>query len=96
MDPYEVPKARNIYHELPPVDNDLTLEDIARRVEANKAQFESKYSRRKAKQDDYYVNLKKSLSEVAQAAAASNPNSGNEPDALDNTKEQEMKLREQI
>jgi len=64
VDPFEVPKAQNIYVELPPVENDLTLEDIARRIEANRAQFESKFNRRKAKQDDYYVNLKKSMSEV--------------------------------
>lgn len=32
IDPYEVPKAQNIYVELPPVQNDLTLEDIAMRV----------------------------------------------------------------
>ena len=32
IDPYEVPKAQNIYVELPHVSNDLTLEDIAMRV----------------------------------------------------------------
>ena len=38
-----------MYVELPEVENDLTLEDIARRVEANKAQFEKKFRSRKAK-----------------------------------------------
>ena len=32
IDPFEVPKAQNIFVELPPVENDLTLEDIALRV----------------------------------------------------------------
>ncbi len=32
LDPFEVPKAQGIFEELPPVQNDLTLEDIAARV----------------------------------------------------------------
>ena len=70
IDPFEVPKQQNIYVELPAVENDLTLEDIARRVEANRAQFETKFNKRKAKQDDYYVNLKKSISQLGLSAAA--------------------------
>lgn len=50
------------------MENDLTLEDIARRVEVNRAQFETKFNNRKARQDDYYVNLKKSLSETYAAS----------------------------
>lgn len=49
IDPFEVPKQQEIYVELPAVENDLTLEDIARRVEANRAQFEKKFKTRKAK-----------------------------------------------
>ena len=64
VDPFEVPKAQNIYVELPAVENDLTLEDIARRIEANRAQFETKFNKRKEKQDDYYVNLKKSVGQM--------------------------------
>ena len=58
IDAFEIPKAQDIYVELPEVANDLTLEDIARRVQANKAQFEKKFRSRKAKQDDYYTNHK--------------------------------------
>ena len=72
IDPFEVPKAHNIYVELPAVENDLTLEDIARRVDANRAQFETKFKNRKARQDDYYINLKRSLSQIQAAAAADN------------------------
>ena len=64
LDPFEVPKAQNIFVELPAVENDLTLEDIARRVEANRDQFENKFNKRKAKQDDYYLNLKRSVSQL--------------------------------
>lgn len=63
LDPFEVPKAQNIFVELPAVENDLTLEDIAHRVEANRSQFENKFNKRKAKQDDYYLNLKRSISQ---------------------------------
>ena len=49
IDPFEVPKSQGIYTELPAVDNDLTLEDIARRIEANRSQFEKKFKSRKAK-----------------------------------------------
>ena len=66
IDPYEVPKAQNIFVELPPVENDVTVEDIAKRVQDNKAAFETKYNDRKARQDDYYLRLKKSISEVSE------------------------------
>lgn len=39
LDPYEVPKAMNIFVELPPVENDITVEDIAQRIQDNKAKF---------------------------------------------------------
>ena len=39
IDPFTVPKEQKIYTELPKISNDLTLEDIARRVEANRAAF---------------------------------------------------------
>ena len=77
IDPFEVPKAQNIYVELPAVENDLTLEDIARRIEANRAQFETKFNKRKEKQDDYYVNLKKSVSQMQAAADDSSPEHSN-------------------
>ena len=32
LDPFAVPKALGIYVELPPVENDLTVEDIAQRI----------------------------------------------------------------
>ena len=40
----------------------MTVEDIAQRVAANRAQFEKKFKTRKEKQDDYYLNLKRSIS----------------------------------
>ena len=61
IDAFEVPKALNMYVELPAVQNDLTLEDIAMRVRENKASFEKKFATRKAKQDNYYENLKNSI-----------------------------------
>ena len=72
IDPFEVPKDQNIYIELPPVENDLTLEDIARRIDANRAQFVKKFNNRKARQDDYYINIKLSESQIQAAAAADN------------------------
>ena len=39
LDPFAVAKARNIYVELPPVENDMTVEDIALRVADKKMQF---------------------------------------------------------
>ena len=62
LDPFAVAKAQNIYVELPPVENDLTVEDIAQRIADNRASFESKFKTRKAKQDDYYLKYKKSSS----------------------------------
>lgn len=63
IDPFAVPKEQGIFVELPPVANDLTLEDIAQRVAKNRASFEKKFAIKKASQDNYYLNLKKSLSE---------------------------------
>ena len=65
IDAFEVPKAQDIYLELPEVENDLTLEDIARRVEANKSQFEKKFKTRKAKQDEYYTSQKSRQSSLS-------------------------------
>ena len=65
IDPFEVPKAQNIFVELPPVANDMTVEDIAQRVQNNRADFEKKFQSKKAKQDDYYLNLKKSKSQMS-------------------------------
>ena len=66
IDPFEVPKAQGIFTELPPVQNDLTLEDIAERVNAQRASFEKKFAAKKATQDDYYLRLKKSTSEYSE------------------------------
>ena len=44
------------------MENDLTVEDIAERVKNNKATFEKKFLTKKAKQNNYYTNLKKSVS----------------------------------
>lgn len=49
LDPFEVPKALGIFVELPPVQNDLTIEDIAQRVHNNRVAFEKKFQSRKAK-----------------------------------------------
>lgn len=57
-DPFIVPKALNMFFELPTVVNDLTVEDIADRVYANKARYEQKFVAKKAKEEDYYANLK--------------------------------------
>ena len=55
-----MPKALNIYVELPPVENDMTVEDIAQRVAANKDRYQAKFENRKARQDNYYSMLKQS------------------------------------
>lgn len=39
LDPFSVPKYLDMFVELPPVENDLTVEDIAQRIHKNKAQF---------------------------------------------------------
>lgn len=48
-----------MFVELDPVENDLTVEDIAWRIHTNRESFQAKFDARKAKQDDYYTNLKK-------------------------------------
>ena len=70
IDPFADPKSQGIYVELPPVENDLTLEDIAQRIANNREAYSAKFNKRKAKQDDYYLNLKKSLSENPDALNA--------------------------
>mmetsp|Transcript_36861 Transcript_36861/g.48418 ORF Transcript_36861/g.48418 Transcript_36861/m.48418 type:complete len:161 (-) Transcript_36861:133-615(-) len=60
IDPFAVPKSLNIFVELPPVAHDLTVEDIALRVAANRDRYQAKFDNRKAKQDNYYSNLKQS------------------------------------
>ena len=40
VDPFAVPKDLNMFVELPAVENDLTVEDIAQRIKENKASFE--------------------------------------------------------
>ena len=40
IDPYRVPKDLKIFTELPRIENDLTLEQIAQRVADNKAVYE--------------------------------------------------------
>ena len=62
LDQFKVPKEMRIFVELPPVANDLTVEDIAQRIANNKAQFEAKFNKKKASEDDYYLRLKKSIS----------------------------------
>merc|ERR1712083_822457 len=62
IDPYQVPKEQKIYTELPKIENDMTLEDIARRVEANRAAFQAKFAKKTKSQDEYYAN-KQSVSE---------------------------------
>ena len=42
IDPYTIPKEQNIYVELPKIANDLTLEQIAKRVEKHRVAFEAK------------------------------------------------------
>ena len=58
-----MPRAQGIYVQLPPVANDITVVDIARRVQAKEGAFQAKFNAKKAKQDDYYTTQKKSLSE---------------------------------
>ena len=58
--------------------NDLTLEDIAARVQANRGAFEKKFKSKKAKQDDSYLNFKKSSSEMSE-----NPEGSIEPTSSD-------------
>lgn len=60
IDPFEVAKDQNIFVELPKVANDLTVEDIAERVKVNREAYQRKFTERKAKQDYYYSNIKKS------------------------------------
>ena len=42
IDPYVIPKEQKIYVELPKIAHDLTLEQIAKRVEKYRADFEKK------------------------------------------------------
>ena len=64
IDPYAVPKEQKIYVEIPKIEKDLTLEEIARRVKANREAFELKFEKKKQKQDDYY-KIKKPRSEAS-------------------------------
>ena len=62
IDPYKVPRELKIYTELPKIDNDLTLEQIAQRVEANKAIYEKKFAKKSQSEEAYYKS-KKSMTE---------------------------------
>ena len=46
IDPYMIPKEQKIYTELPQIANDLTLQQIAKRVENNRAAFEKKVAKK--------------------------------------------------
>ena len=59
-----MPKEQKIFTEILKIENDLTLEDIAKRVAANREAFEKKFAKKKSSQDDYYKN-KKSMSEAS-------------------------------
>ena len=48
IDPYAVPKEQNIFVELPKIENDLTLEQIAKRVEMNREAFTTKFTKKKS------------------------------------------------
>ena len=62
IDPFKVPREQGKFVELPPVKNDLTVEDIAQRIANNKASFQKKFLKKKESEDDYYLRLKKSIS----------------------------------
>lgn len=51
-----MPREQGIFEELAPVENDLTVEDIASRVEKNRGLFEAKFNKKKSSQDAYYAN----------------------------------------
>ena len=44
-----MPKEQKIYVEIPKIEKDLTLEEIARRVKANREAFELKFEKKKQK-----------------------------------------------
>ena len=89
IDPYAVPKEQGIYTELPKIENDLTLEQIALRVAQNRAAFQKKLVKKVASQNDYYRN-KKVLSECSTPSSVkkSSPKSTNSgPDSITPFKE---------
>ena len=43
-----MPKEQKIFTEIPKIENDLTLEDIAKRVAANREAFEKKFNKKKS------------------------------------------------
>jgi ethanolamine-phosphate cytidylyltransferase len=55
LDPYEVPKAMGIFHELPST-MDLTVESILSRLHANRARLEKKVAKKQQDEKEYYDN----------------------------------------
>ena len=54
IDPYAIPKEQKIYVELPKIENDITLQQIAKRVENNRVAFEKKVAKKLESQNKYY------------------------------------------
>ena len=71
VDPYSIPKEQKIYVELPKIANDITLQQIAKRVENNRAAFEKKVAKKLQSQAKYYES-KKSKS-VSSSTACTSP-----------------------
>ena len=46
IDPFKAAKELEIYHELPAVENDLTIEEIALRVKERKEDFQRKFNKK--------------------------------------------------
>lgn len=46
IDPYQAAKELELYHELPAVEQDLTIEEIALRVKERKEDFQRKFNKK--------------------------------------------------
>jgi len=67
IDPYAAAKAKGIYVEIAAPEGNLTIEDIAMRVYANKAELQKKFDKKSASEEAYYDN-KKFVQEIASPA----------------------------
>lgn len=64
-DPYKVARESGILVQMAKVDNDLTLELIAKRVLDQKAAFEAKFAKKNTSEQNYYMT-KKHVEEATQ------------------------------
>lgn len=70
VDAYEIARQMNLLVEMPPIENELTLEILASRVLDQKAEFEKKVLRKTTSENKYYDEKQTGLAEVSPVKTA--------------------------